>query len=86
MIPQGKIKTKICARCKKEKLIKKFYSYKRGINKGLYSSSCKQCQAKYAQQYKETYPWIKHYFYIVHRCNYKKHKYHKRGIKNLLTI
>ena len=41
---------------------------------------------RYIEKYNKTYPWAKCMRGIISRCSGKIQPYHKRGIKNFLTI
>jgi hypothetical protein len=76
----GLVESKVCFRCKKNKSLTEFRQYKSGINKGYYSSYCRQCNKDYLRQYSKDRPWIKYYDHSKFRCCYstqKRHKYYK---------
>jgi len=82
------MKTKICTKCKKEKLTSEFYKNK--IIKSGLSSWCKSCQKVSIDKYHKKYPWKRTLHDIIQRCenpnNSHYHSYGGRGIKNVLTL
>lgn len=80
---------KVCYRCKQEKPLSEFRRYKSGMNKGSYYSYCENCEKIADKEYRKRYKqkaWRKTYQHIWMRCNWKEGKYHKRKIKNYLTL
>lgn len=63
------------------------------LNKNLYlgrCETCKSCRKKLNNLYRKNAPkWVKTYYRILDRCNYKKgisyHKYGGKGVKCLIT-
>lgn len=91
---------KTCNTCHIEKEDSEFYRLKRR-GKYILDSYCKQCDyirnrkykkankekvASWSRAYRENNPWVKTLLRIKTRLNNPSHNYHKRGIKNYLTI
>lgn len=74
------MKTKVCFKCKKRKLIIKFRECKNGKNKGYYNSYCNECEKIHKR-----IPWIATNRRIITRCHSKTHPYFKKGRKNFIT-
>lgn len=80
-------KSRKCRSCHTLKKINLFRNSKNG--KEGKSSTCRECATHDFRRYKEENPWIKSYYKIRVRCEYKKDRcyeyYGGRGIKALLT-
>lgn len=77
---------KVCYKCKQEKSLSEFRQYKSGVNKGYYNSYCGVCSELQKKEYYKKSPWAKTLSRILSRCNNKDNRYHKKGIKNYLSV
>jgi len=82
------MKTKICTKCKKDKLLIEFPVNK--PHKDNRRSHCKKCCYQTIKDYYKKYPWKNTYQWIKTRCNNQKYisykNYGGRGIKCLITV
>jgi hypothetical protein len=85
--------TKKCGKCKQQKDVLDFLTYKSGVNKGNFRSYCRKCDADYKRERTvrlSKNPWFKTYRRIENRCHWKRHQAYKyylgKGIENELTV
>ena len=80
------METKVCFKCKCEKPTTEFRQYKSGVNEGHFCSYCKSCGIKYANTYKKSHPWLKHYENAYTRTHYPDNKEHQSYKERIFNI